>query len=154
MADFEDALAPTWKNLLQGQLNLLSANKGTLSVTKDGKETKLNQKVAALKIRPRGWHLEEYNFVVDGEAVSASIFDFAVYFFHNHKIRQENGMGGVFYYLAKLESYKEAELWSQIFKGISFIRTYHNLQQTCRRLVRRRLLRILSLVANPFPSRY
>lgn len=83
MADFEDALAPSWENLIDGQLNLISANKRELSLKTDKKEYKLNDKIATLLVRPRGWHLEEKNVFIDGEPMSGSLFDFGVYFFHN-----------------------------------------------------------------------
>jgi malate synthase len=120
MADFEDSLAPSWLNLLQGQANLIEVNKKTLSFKEGPKEYKLNEKIATLIVRTRGWHLDEKNLIIDGEPISGAIFDFAVYFFHNYKIRADNGLGGVFYYLPKMESYKEAALWNDVFLTVSF----------------------------------
>ena len=117
MADFEDSLSPTWQNLLEGQLYLLQANKRVIDFIdqKKGKEYKLTDKPAVLIVRPRGWHLPEKHFLVNGDESSGSLFDFGVYFYHNHKILLENG-SGPYFYLPKLENYKEARLWSEVFK--------------------------------------
>ena len=117
MADFEDSLSPTWKNLLEGQFYLHQANNKTIDFTdlKNGKEYKLIDKPAVLIVRPRGWHLPEKNFLVNNDEISGSLFDFGVYFFHNHKILLNNGTGPYFY-LPKLENHKEARLWSEVFK--------------------------------------
>jgi len=116
MADFEDSNAPTWDNGLQGQINLRDAVDRTISFVKpDGSKTyKLNDEVAALFVRPRGWHLPEKHVLLDGEPVSASLFDFALYFFHNAKKATEV-QGGPFFYLPKLEAHQEAQLWNDVF---------------------------------------
>jgi malate synthase len=115
MADFEDATSPTWDNLMQGQINLRDAVRREIDFTADnGKTYKLNKKTAVLKVRPRGWHLPEKHVLVDGEPISASIFDFGLFFFHNAKTLLEKG-SGPYFYLPKLESHKEARLWNEIF---------------------------------------
>jgi len=115
MADFEDANSPTWDNSIEGQINLRDAISGLISFTNpDGKQYKLNARTATLIVRPRGWHLLEKHVLVDGEAVSASIFDFALYFYHNAKTLLDKGTGPYFY-LPKLESHLEARLWNDIF---------------------------------------
>ena len=84
MADFEDANAPTWKNMLEGQQNLTQAVAGTLNLTTpEGKQYRLQDKTAVLMVRPRGWHLTEKHYLIDGHPISASLFDFGLYFFHN-----------------------------------------------------------------------
>ena len=94
MADFEDSHSPTWKGTLEGQLNLYEANRGTLGFTSpEGKAYRLNQKTATLIVRPRGWHLPEKHVLVNGQAASASLFDFALYFFHNARERLARGSG-------------------------------------------------------------
>jgi malate synthase len=116
MADFEDSNAPTWENNISGQVNLRDANRKTISLTDEarGKEYKLNETIAALFVRPRGWHLLEKHVTVDGEVMSGSIWDFGLYFFHNAKERLEKG-SGVYFYLPKMESHLEARLWNDIF---------------------------------------
>jgi len=115
MADLEDALSPTWTNVVQSQLNLCKAVRHTLDFSApDGKEYRLNDETATLLVRPRGWHLEERHLLVDGEAVSASLFDFGLYFFHNVRERIERGTGPYFY-LPKLENHREARLWNDVF---------------------------------------
>lgn len=105
-ADFEDATAPTWDNLLHGQLNLIKTNDKTLQFTEKNKEYKFkSNELPTLIVRPRGWHLPEKHVLVDGEPMSGSLFDFGVYFFHNVELRRKQGLGGVFYYLPKLETY-------------------------------------------------
>src|SRR5581483_2580841 len=114
MADFEDANAPTWNNMLQGQRNLTDAIERTLYLQTPEKEYKLNDRVATLMVRPRGWHLEEKHVRVDGRAMSGSLFDFGLYFFHN--ARRLLGRGtGPYFYLPKLESHLEARLWNDVF---------------------------------------
>ena len=117
MADFEDSLSPTWKNLLEGQLFLYKANKREIDFIdpNNGKEYKLVDKPAVLIARTRGWHLPEKNFLVNNKAISGSLFDFGVYFFNNYKILLENGTGPYFY-LPKIENHNEARLWSEVFK--------------------------------------
>ena len=115
MADLEDSHAPTWQGTVQGQINLRDAGDGTIEFTNPaGKHYSLNEKTAVLLVRPRGWHLDEKHVVVDGQAVSASLFDFALYFFHNAKNLLAKGTGPYFY-LPKLESHLEARLWNDVF---------------------------------------
>jgi len=115
MADFEDANTPTWSNLVEGQVNLVDAIERTLDFTSpEGKEYRLNPKVATLVVRPRGWHLEERHFEVGGKPVSGSLFDFGLYFFHNTKRLLDKG-SGPYFYLPKLESHLEARLWNDVF---------------------------------------
>lgn len=115
MADFEDSHAPTWQGTIQGQINLRDAVEGTISLaTAEGKQYTLNQQTAVLLVRPRGWHLEEKHVLVDGQPISASIFDFALFFYHNAKRQLSRGTGPYFY-LPKLESHLEARLWNDIF---------------------------------------
>src|ERR1700736_1422884 len=115
MADFEDANSPTWANLVEGQVNLIDAIERTLDFkSPDGKEYRLNDKVATLLVRPRGWHLEERHLEVDGKPVSGSLFDFGLYFFHNAKRLLGKG-SGPYFYLPKLESHLEARLWNDVF---------------------------------------
>ena len=115
MADFEDSNSPQWDNLIQGQINLSQAIRRELYFTSEaGKEYRLNDTIAPLQIRPRGWHLDEKHVTVDGQRVSGGIFDFALVFFHNAKEQVTRGAGPVFY-LPKLESHLEARLWNDIF---------------------------------------
>ncbi len=115
MADFEDSNSPTWQNNLEGQLNLRDAVEGTISfVSPEGKRYELNPHVATLVVRPRGWHLEERHFLVDGKPISASLFDFGLYFFHNVKELNRRG-SGPYFYLPKMESHLEARLWNDVF---------------------------------------
>jgi malate synthase len=115
MADFEDAHAPTWDATLDGQINVRDAVRGTIEfVSPEGKRYKLNERVATLLVRPRGWHLPEKHLQVDGQPVSGSLFDFAMYFFHNARHRIERG-SGVYLYLPKLQHHLEARLWNDVF---------------------------------------
>ena len=115
MADFEDSNTPTWENTIQGQINLRDAVDGTISFTNpDGKEYALGETLATLLVRPRGWHLIEKHVLVDGQQVSAGIFDLALYTFHNAKTLLGRG-SGPYFYLPKLESHLEARLWNDIF---------------------------------------
>jgi malate synthase len=114
MADFEDANSPTFANCIQGQVNLFDAVRRTISLDTGAKQYQLDEKTATLVVRPRGWHLLEEHVHVDGHAVSASIFDFALYFFHNAKELVSRGTGPYFY-LPKMESHLEARLWNDIF---------------------------------------
>ena len=115
MADFEDSNSPTWDNIINGQINLRDAVNKTINFTNtNGKHYELNENLATLMVRPRGWHLVEKHIMVDGEPISASIFDFAMYFFHNVNSLKANGTGPYFY-LPKLESHLEARLWNDIF---------------------------------------
>jgi malate synthase len=114
MADFEDSLSPTWWNVVEGQVNLLDAIERTIEFEGDGKSYRLNDEVATLLVRPRGWHLPEKHVLVDEEPVSASLFDFGLYLFHNARRLLEKGTGPYFY-LPKLESHAEARLWNDVF---------------------------------------
>ena len=114
MADFEDATSPTWQNLLEGQANLVEAHEGTLRLETEAKTYELNPETATLVVRPRGWHLEEKHFEVDGRPMSASLFDFGLYMFHGGRAAIENG-SGPYFYLPKLESHLEARLWNDVF---------------------------------------
>jgi len=115
MADFEDANSPTWYNMVDGQINLKDAIRRTIDFTApNGKDYRLNDEVATLMVRPRGWHLTEQHLVVDGEAISGSLFDFGLYFFHNAKELLARG-SGPYFYLPKLESHLEAALWNDVF---------------------------------------
>lgn len=115
MADFEDSNSPTWQNCIEGQINLRDAINKTISFTSpEGKSYSLGEKTAVLMVRPRGWHLEEKNVLLDGQGVSASLFDFALYFFHNAKTLIANG-SGPYFYLPKLENHLEARLWNDVF---------------------------------------
>jgi malate synthase len=115
MADFEDANTPAWRNVFEGQLNLLDAVRRTISYTSaDGKRYALNKKVATLLVRPRGWHLPEKHLRIDGEPASASLVDFGLYLFHNAKELLARGTGPYFY-LPKMEGHQEAKLWDDVF---------------------------------------
>lgn len=114
MADFEDATSPTWDNLLQGQANLIDAYRGTLALDTESKAYRLNDEVATLMVRPRGWHLEEKHFLVDSQPMSASLFDFGLYLFHGGRAALKAGTGP-YLYLPKLESHLEARLWNDVF---------------------------------------
>ncbi len=115
MADFEDANSPTWANLVEGQVNLIDAIERRIDFTSpEGKQYRLNEKVATLLVRPRGWHLDERHVEVDGKPISGSLFDFGMYFFHNAK-RLLGKESGPYFYLPKLESHVEARLWNDVF---------------------------------------
>ena len=115
MADFEDANTPRWDNNLQGHLNLRDAIRRRIEFTSpEGKAYKLNEKVAVLFVRPRGWHLPEKHVLVDGQPMSGGLFDFALYTFHNAKELVARG-SGPYFYLPKLESHLEARLWNDVF---------------------------------------
>ncbi len=115
MADFEDANSPTWENVTRGQANLIDAVRRTISHDEKGKQYRLGAQPATLMVRPRGWHLVERHALVDDEPVSASLFDFGLYLFHNH--RELAGRGtGPYFYLPKLESHLEARLWNDVFE--------------------------------------
>jgi malate synthase len=114
MADFEDALAPSWRNVLEGQSNLMDAIRRTLSFDSGEKQYRLNETLATLIVRPRGWHLSERHLLVDGVACSASLFDFGLYFFHNARELIRRG-SGPYFYLPKMESHREAKLWNDVF---------------------------------------
>jgi len=114
MTDFEDSNSPNWDNQIQGQINLIDAIRRTITLEQGGKFYKLNDKVATLVVRPRGWHLDEKHVFVDGQRVSGGIFDFALFMFHNAKELLARGTGPYFY-LPKMESHLEARLWNDIF---------------------------------------
>jgi malate synthase len=116
MADFEDSTSPTFRNVVEGQLNLRDAVAGTIRHTdpKTGKQYALAERVATLLVRPRGWHLREEHLHVDGRAVPAGLFDFGLYFFHNAKALLGKSTGPYFY-LPKMESHLEARLWNEVF---------------------------------------
>ena len=114
MADFEDACSPSWANVVDGQENVRDAVRRTISLDAGEKSYRLNDEIATLLVRPRGWHLVERNVEVDGEPVSASLFDFGLTFFHNAREQLERGTGPYFY-LPKLESHLEARLWNDAF---------------------------------------
>jgi malate synthase len=114
MTDFEDSNAPNWDNQITGQINLIDAVRRRIALEQGGKTYRLNEKVATLVVRPRGWHLDEKHVLVDGERVSGGIFDFALYMFHNARELVARG-SGPYFYLPKLESHLEARLWNDIF---------------------------------------
>ncbi|WP_027409004.1 malate synthase A [Anoxybacteroides tepidamans] len=115
MADFEDANSPTWENCIEGQINLRDAVNRTITYeSPEGKKYRLKEKPAVLKVRPRGWHLEEKHVTLDGKPISASLFDFGLYFYHNAKTLIANG-SGPYFYLPKMESHLEARLWNDVF---------------------------------------
>jgi malate synthase len=116
MADFEDSLAPTFRNVVDGQQNLVDAVRRAIDFAdpQSGKRYALDDRIAVLFVRPRGWHLDERHVLVDGAPVSASLFDFGLYFFHNARELQARGTGPYFY-LPKMESHLEARLWNDVF---------------------------------------
>jgi malate synthase len=107
MADFEDANSPTWQNNVDGHVNLLDANNGTISLDTGEKRYELGDDPAVLVVRPRGWHLPEKHVLVDGEPISGSLFDFGLYAFHNR--------ARPWFYIPKLENHLEARLWNRVF---------------------------------------
>ncbi len=116
MADFEDSHTPTWEGSMDGQINMRDAIRRTITFehpTKN-KTYQLNDEVATLMVRPRGWHLEEKHFLVDEKPMSGSLFDFGLYFFHNAQTLLDNG-SGPYFYLPKLENHLEARLWNDVF---------------------------------------
>ncbi len=116
MADLEDATAPNWFNVIDGQVNLADAVRRTINFEAPGtgKRYQLNAETAVLMVRPRGWHLLEKNIEIDGKPVSGSLVDFGLYFFHNAKELIARG-SGPYFYLPKLESHLEARLWNDVF---------------------------------------
>jgi malate synthase len=117
MADFEDSHSPTWCGTLDGQVNVRDAVDGSIEYVQPDtqKHYRLNPEVATLILRPRGWHLEEKHVVVDGQPMSASLFDFGLAFFHNARKLVDKG-SGPYFYLPKLESHLEARLWNDVFQ--------------------------------------
>jgi malate synthase len=117
MADFEDALSPTWENVIAGQINCSDSIRRTIEFRNpDGRTYRLNETTATLLIRPRGWHLVEKHVTVDGEPISASLFDFGLYLFRNAKELLARG-SGPYFYLPKQESHLEARLWNDVFNA-------------------------------------
>ncbi len=116
MADFEDANAPSWRNNVEGQVNMMARWAGTIDFTDaaSGKDYKLSENPAVLLVRPRGWHLPEDHMRVDGAPVAGALFDFGLYFFHNARAALDQG-SGPYFYLPKLESHLEARLWNDVF---------------------------------------
>ena len=115
MADFEDSQSPNWRQTIQGQVNLRDAIEGAIEyVSPEGKTYSLNEKVATLIVRPRGWHLLEKHVLLDGEPVSAALFDFAIFVFNNFERLLRKGTAPYFY-LPKMESHLEARLWNDVF---------------------------------------
>ena len=115
MADFEDANSPTWRNMVEGHINLRDAIERTIAYEgSDGRHYELGRNPATLLVRPRGWHLPERHLLVEGEPVSGSLFDFGVYFFHCAPRLLARGTAPYFY-LPKLESHLEARLWNDVF---------------------------------------
>jgi malate synthase len=115
MSDFEDSTAPTWRNVIDGQVNLRDAVRREIGFSSpEGKQYKLNDKTATLFVRPRGWHLVEKHLLVQGQPISGSLFDFGLYFFHNAAELKKRG-SGPYFYLPKMESHREARLWNSVF---------------------------------------
>ncbi len=115
MADFEDANAPTWENMVSGHINLRDAIEGTITYDgSDGRHYELGEEIATLLVRPRGWHLPERHVLIDSEPMSGSLFDFGLFFFHCARRLLENG-SGPYLYLPKMESHREARLWNDVF---------------------------------------
>lgn len=115
MADFEDSHSPTWEGTIEGQINMRDAVNRTIAFTSpEGKAYKLNDVTATLLVRPRGWHLNEKHFIIDGKPAPGGIFDFGLYFFHNAKNLIARG-SGPYFYLPKIESHLEARLWNDVF---------------------------------------
>jgi malate synthase len=114
MTDFEDSNTPNWYNQITGQINLIDAVRRRITLDSGGKTYRLNDKVATLVVRPRGWHLDEKHVLVDGQRVSGGIFDFALFMFHNAKELIARG-SGPYFYLPKMESHLEARLWNDVF---------------------------------------
>ena len=119
MADFEDANCPTWHNMIDGQINLRDAVRRSISFESTGPDSsgklyRLQDRTAVVIPRPRGWHLDEKHVTVDGKAVSGSLFDFALFFFHNASELLARG-SGPYFYLPKMESHLEARLWNEVF---------------------------------------
>ncbi len=115
MADFEDSNSPTWENVVEGQINMRDAVNRTITYTSpEGKAYRLKEKIATIVARPRGWHMEEKHLLLDGRRISASLFDWSLYFFHNARELLARG-SGPYFYLPKLEGHLEARLWNDVF---------------------------------------
>ncbi|MEJ3748059.1 malate synthase A [Actinomycetes bacterium KLBMP 9797] len=116
LADLEDATAPTWHNVIGGQLNLVDAIDRRIDfTTEQGKRYALGEELATIVVRPRGWHLVEKHIAIGGRPISASLVDFGLYFFHCAQ-RQLDAGSGPYFYLPKLESHREARLWNDVFR--------------------------------------
>lgn len=116
MADFEDALTPSWDNVVGGQVNLMDAVRRTIAYTApDGKTYRMGERRATLVVRPRGWHLVEKHVLLDGRPISGALFDFGLYLFHNARWLVDHE-GGPYFYLPKLEHHAEARLWNAVFQ--------------------------------------
>jgi malate synthase len=116
MADFEDSNSPTWHNVVGGQVNLTDAIDRTIEFSsEDGREYRLNDEVATLLVRPRGWHLPEKHLLVDGAPAAGALVDFGLFFFHNAQRLIDRG-SGPYLYLSKMESHREARLWNSVFE--------------------------------------
>jgi malate synthase len=115
MSDFEDSNSPTWENMVDGQRNLSDALARTITLDTGEKSYRLNDEVATLLVRPRGWHLLERHFEVDGSPIPGSLFDFGLYLLRNHEQLAALG-SGPYFYLPKLESHLEARLWNRVFE--------------------------------------
>ena len=117
MADFEDSNSPTWRNQIEGQVNLYDAVRRDISFEHPSTKAhyQLNKETAVLKVRPRGWHLPEKHVQINKKPISASLFDFGLFAFHNAKTLLDNE-SGPYFYLPKLENAKEAQLWADVFK--------------------------------------
>ncbi len=114
MADFEDSNSPTWQNMIGGQVNLADAIRRTISHDEGGKHYELDDTVATLLVRPRGWHLVDRHVLVDGEPLAGGLLDFGLYVFHNARELLQRG-AGPYFYLPKMESHREARLWNDVF---------------------------------------
>ena len=117
MADFEDSTSPTWENIVNGHVNLIDANNRNIELIDEskGKTYTLNlESQTSLFVRPRGLHLSEKNILMDGSPISASIFDFAMYVYHNYQSRHDAGLG-IYFYIPKLENANESQLWDDMF---------------------------------------
>lgn len=126
MADFEDSNSPTWQNCIEGQINLIDAvNRNIDFVNEEGKSYQLNENLATLIVRPRGLHLDEKNIEINGEKASGSLIDFGIFFFKNAKTLLAKG-SGPYFYLPKLEHYKEARWWNEVF---NFSQNYLGISQ-------------------------
>ena len=115
MADFEDSSAPTWRAMVYGQINMRDVVNGSIHyASPEGRLYKLNKDTAVLFVRPRGWHMREKHVLLEGEPISAGLFDFGLFMFHNARHMIANG-SGPYFYLPKMESYLEARLWNEVF---------------------------------------
>jgi malate synthase len=117
MADFEDSNSPTWRNQLEGQVNLYDAVRGNIEYVHSATKKKytLNDKPAILNVRPRGWHLPEKHVIINKQPMSGSLFDFGLFIFHNGRALIEKG-SAPYFYIPKLENAEEAKLWAEVFR--------------------------------------